>query len=89
MMFAGWAMLQHEEKTDHGYEKSTKRDGRLVQEKWDSSTKRGEYSIIVGDRFVVAASGEAADVGVLRSLAEAVDLAGLEKLKDEGVKKGG
>lgn len=89
MMFAGWAMLQHEEKTEHGYEKSLKRDGRLVHEKWDTNDKRGEYSIIVGDRFVVLVSGEAADVGVLRSLAEAVDLAGLEKLKDDGVKQGG
>lgn len=89
MMFAGWAMLQHEEKTEHGYEKSMKRDGRLVHEKWDTNDKRGEYSIIVGDRFVVLVSGEAADVGVLRSLAEAVDLAGLEALKNEGVKKGG
>lgn len=89
MMFAGWAMLQHEEKTEHGYEKSTKRDGRLVHEKWDSADKSGEYSIIVGDRFVVLVSGEAADVGALRSLAESVDLAGLEALKDEGVKKGG
>ncbi|MBK7971854.1 MAG: YIP1 family protein [Deltaproteobacteria bacterium] len=89
MMFAGWAMLQHEEKTDHGYEKSVKRDGRLTLEKWDSNDKRGEYSIIVGDRFVVLVSGEADDIGVLRSAAEAVDLSGLDALKNEGVKKGG
>ena len=34
---AGWAAVQSDKETDHGYEKTYKQDGRLVHEQWDSA----------------------------------------------------
>jgi len=89
MMFASWAMLQQERQTDHGYEKSTKKDGRLVHEEWDTQENRGEYSMVIADRFVVKVSGQASGIDQLRSAVESLDIKGLEALKGEGVKKSG
>ncbi len=88
MMFAGWAMMQQERQTDHGYEKSYEADGRLVHETWDTESQHGEYAVVVANRFVVTLSGKAPSIDSLKEAAASVDLSGLEALKDEGVKKG-
>ena len=40
----------------------------------------------LGERFVVKISGSADNIDVLRSALDSLDLAGLEALKNEGVK---
>ena len=43
------AMAPESEKdTDHGYDKTCTAGGNLVHEEWDSQSKSGEYSVIVG-----------------------------------------
>jgi len=86
MAFAGWAALQQDSESDRGYEKTYKSDGRMMHEKWDSEDRQGEYSVVLGERFVVKVSGKADNEDVLKSLADGLDLAGLEALKSEGVK---
>ncbi len=88
MMFAGWALMQQERQTDHGYEKSYKADGRLIHETWDTDGQHGEYAVVLANRFVVTLSGKAPSIDALKEAAASVDLSGLEALKDEGVKKG-
>lgn len=88
MGLAGWAALQNESQTDHGYEKVYKQDGRLVHEKWDNQDQSGEFGIVLGDRFAVKVSGRAQSMDQLKAALASLNLAGLEALKQQGVKRG-
>jgi len=89
MGLAGWAAVQNDRETDHGYEKTYKQDGRLVHEQWDSNNKDGEYGIVLGDRFAVKVSGNADSMDQLKGAIGGLNLAGLEALKNQGVTKNG
>jgi hypothetical protein len=88
MALAGWAGVESDRTTEHGYEKTYKQGGRLVHEQWDDQNKDGEYSIVLGDRFTVKLSGNADSMDALKAAVAGLDLAGLEALKNQGVKKG-
>lgn len=78
---AGFANIANESTTDTGFEKTYSDDGRMVHEKWDKVDGRGEYSIVIGQRFVVKVEGHADSVDTLRAAANALDTGKLEKLK--------
>lgn len=81
------AMAPEEEKeTDHGYEKTYSADGNLVHEEWNSQSKSGEYSMVIGKRFTVKANGNADSIDQLKRAVAAVDLGKLESLRNAGVK---
>jgi len=81
------AMAPEEEKqTDHGYEKTYSAGGNLVHEEWDSQSKSGEYSVIVGKRFTVKANGNADSIDALKQAVGSIDLGKLESMKEAGVK---
>ncbi|MFI4969105.1 MAG: Yip1 family protein [Lysobacterales bacterium] len=88
MGLAGMVGVEADKETDHGYDKTYKQDGRLVHEEWDSQSKRGEYGIMLGNRFSVKVSGNADSADQLKAAVASLNLAGLEALKDQGVKKG-
>jgi hypothetical protein len=88
MGMASWAMVQTEREDDTGYEKTYKDDGRLVHEQWDSGSRRGEFAVIVADRFVVKAEGENLAMDELKAALAEIDLDALAAMKDVGVKKG-
>ncbi|MEP7041603.1 MAG: Yip1 family protein [Dokdonella sp.] len=88
MALAGWAAVDSNKETDHSYEKTYKQDGRLVHEEWDSQDKRGEFGIVLGERFSVKVSGNADSINDLKAAVASVNLAGLEALKNQGVKNG-
>ena len=46
--------MSSERETENGYEKTFKQEGRLIHEEWNSQSKHGEYSVVLGDRFTVA-----------------------------------
>jgi hypothetical protein len=81
----GWAGVEQDSETDTGYEKTYRKDGQLVHEKWDSRSRYGEYGVIVGDRFSVSVSGNATSIDALKAAVGDVDLAGLAVLKNEGI----
>lgn len=83
LALAGWAGMEGEKQSDSGYEKTYRSDGRLTHEEWSGS--RGEFAIVLGDRFTVSLKGEAANIDELKAALGAVDLGGLEALKDDGV----
>ena len=83
---AGWAGVEGERETGSGYEKTYRQDGRLVHEKWNGS--HGEYAVILGDRFTVEVDGNVGSINDLKAALAQVNLAGLEALKNEGVKAG-
>jgi hypothetical protein len=89
MAFASWATLQNESDNSESSERTQKVGGRIVHEK---VAKRpggtNEVAIVLGDRFVVTASGEGVDANALKAaLTSSVDLAKLESMKDVGVSK--
>jgi len=86
MAMASAFAAESEQQTDTGYEKTYSKDGRMVHESWDKTSKSGEYSVVVGQRFSVKASGQA-EIDQLKAAVNSVDLSKLESLKDEGVRK--
>jgi hypothetical protein len=88
MALAGFAGMEQDKQTEHGYEKTYHQDGRLVHEEWDNGGS-GEFTVILGDRFVVAVHGSSVpNVKALKAAVAGLNLAGLEALKNQGVKKG-
>jgi hypothetical protein len=81
---AGWANIEADRETQTGYDKTYKSGGRMIHEQWDNGSKSGEYTMIVGDRFSVEASGSAASVDVLKSAVSSIDPGGLEALRNRG-----
>src|SRR5581483_3876592 len=82
----GWAGVEQDKETESGYEKMYRNGGQLVHEQWDNRSHRGQYGMVVGDRFSVNVSGQAADINELKAAAGSIDLAGLAALKSAGVK---
>lgn len=82
---SGWAGVEEDKETEAGYEKTYKSGGQLVHEKWDNRSHYGEYGVIVGDRFSVTVSGNAANIDELKSAVSNVNLSALAALKNEGV----
>ena len=83
---ASWANVEEDKQTQTGFEKTYKSGGRMIHEQWDNESKSGEYTVVVGNRFSVEASGDAASIDALKGAVNSVDLAGLEALRNEGVK---
>jgi len=81
-MLAMIGMVQQDQESASGYHKVFQRDGRTVQEQWTAATRAGEYTLIVGDRFMVQAKGQGPDMAALKQAVDAVDLARLQQLKD-------
>jgi Yip1 domain len=85
LALAGWAGIEGENETDTGYDKTYHEDGRLVHEQWDKSSSRGEYSVVLGERFTVKVAGEADSIDDLKAALADIDLGALESMKGEGV----
>ncbi|MBS0557797.1 MAG: YIP1 family protein [Proteobacteria bacterium] len=86
MALAGAIGVESSQETDHGYDKTYKQDGRLMHEQWDTQNKDGEFSIVLGDRFSVKVNGNADSIDQLKAAVGSINLAGLEALKNQGVK---
>lgn len=86
MALAGFASLEEDKQTQNGFSKTYKEAGRLVHEQWDNSG-RGEYAVVVAERFTVKVTGDAEEFDELKSALNEVNLAGLEALKDAGVQE--
>lgn len=84
---AGWAGIQGEREDDNGFERTGKENGRLVHEKGSKHGGSNEFTIVLGDRFVVSARGNGVELGELKTAVSGLDLAKLESLKDQGVQK--
>src|SRR5690606_4391264 len=78
---------ESESESESGYERTYVRDGQRIHERWDATSGYGEYSVLVGDRFQVEASGQVADMGQLKRMVGSMDLDGLARLKDAGARR--
>ena len=57
-----------------GYEKVTTVDGVMTSEKYNSSSKSGEYTIVNNGRISVEAEGSGVDINTIKSLVAGVDM---------------
>jgi hypothetical protein len=78
---AGWASVEIDRETEHGYEKSTTLGGNKAFEKYDGRSKRGEVKVLVGSRFIVEVKGRNVTVDDMKAAAGQLDLAKLASLK--------
>ena len=84
---AGWASIQEEKDNESESVRTHKVDGRLVHERLSKNGGTNEFSLVLGDRFVVSAHGTGVGLSDLKSAVGALDLSKLESLKDVGVQK--
>jgi hypothetical protein len=87
LALAGWAGIEGENETATGYDKTYHEDGRLIHEQWDRGSSRGEYGVVLGERFTIKLEGEADSIDDLKAAFADLDLDALEAMKDEGVLK--
>ena len=72
--------LESNRQTETGYERTTTVDGRMTTEKWDSSSKRGKFGVLVANRFMVEADGKVESIDELKQAVTAVRFNRLEAL---------
>jgi hypothetical protein len=86
-MAAMWMNMELDKETDTGYEKTGTANGRRFHEKYDKNSKSGEYTVIVGKRFMVEINGNGVDMATMKKAIDQINLAKLESMKDNGIKK--
>jgi len=86
MALANWANVESTSEEGTRTERIGREGDRMVKEVWDSASKSGEYTVVLGGRFIVEVQGSAGSVADLKAAASSVDLARVESLKNEGVK---
>jgi hypothetical protein len=75
-----WLGVQGE-REDSNRRESTRREGtRIVHEEVDKRGGKSEYTVVLANRFIVSAEGNA-DIAALKSAVNGLDLARLETLK--------
>jgi Yip1 domain len=85
---ASWINLQGEREDDQGFERTRRVDGRLVHEQGSKQPGgSSEFTVVLGDRFVVSAKGRGVELADLQSAVSGLPLGKLEALKEAGVQK--
>jgi hypothetical protein len=88
-IMAVWANTEVDNETQTGYEKTTKVNGRPVHETFQKNGSSGEYATLVGQRFLVQATGSKVDMATLQGAVNGIDLGKLDAMKGVGVKPAG
>ncbi len=74
LIIGGFSTYEHDQIWDGGYDRGRNEGGRLVQERWDSASGMGRYSVFLSGRFAISATGYASGIEELRAAVAAVDL---------------
>ena len=83
---ASWVGVEGDKDSDSESERTQKVNGRLVHQKVSKTGGTNEFAVVLGDRFVVSATGNVA-IDELKSAVSSIDLAKLEAMKSTGVQK--
>ncbi|TAJ73868.1 MAG: DUF1282 domain-containing protein [Phenylobacterium sp.] len=76
--------VKSSKETATGYEKVGVVGGRMTQENYDRQARSGEYSVLVGERFMVQARGDGVSMEELKAAVGSVDQRRLEGLAKAG-----
>jgi hypothetical protein len=85
MALAGMANVEQSSEEGTRSERTGQENGRMVHEQWDTATGSGEYSVVLGKRFLVKLEGGAQSLQELKAAVGELELARLESLRNEGV----
>lgn len=77
---AAWTTLEIDRETQDGYERTTTINGYKAFEKYNRRSRKGELSLFVDDRYVVALEGRNIDEAAFRDAVEELDLNELAEL---------
>ena len=80
MALAAWANIEQDSQTSTGFERTYKANNRVIHEVWNEQSKRGEFSIVTANRFLVTVQGNVPNMDALKGAAAGVDLAALDRL---------
>ncbi len=86
MALAGWANVQGERESGGRVERTRKEGARVVHEEYSKQGGEAEFTVLLGDRFVVSARGQGVPIEQLRAAVGSLDLAKLEAMKGAGAK---
>jgi hypothetical protein len=78
---ASWVGVEEEREDDTSAESTRRVNGRLVHEKRSKNNGTHEYGIVLGERFVVNATGRGVTLDELKAAVSGLDLAKLEGMK--------
>jgi hypothetical protein len=81
----GWSMVELNNQTDDGYEKTFVYSGCKAYEKYDRTSRSGEMKVLAADRFLVEIEGADVSSEEIRAAMGAVDLGRLKGMKNAGV----
>lgn len=81
---AGAFNVQSSTESEGRTEKIGKIDGRMTQESYDNASKHGEFSVLVADRFMIAAQGDGVSMADLKAAVASVGVTRLEGLAKRG-----
>ena len=84
---ASWAQLQGERENDQVSERTARIGNRLVHQRLSKTGGTHEYNVVLGDRFIVTATGNGIELSALQSAVSDLDLEKLEAMKNVGVAK--
>jgi hypothetical protein len=87
MGLAGWMNVQGERESDGRIERTRREGGRTIHEQFSKRDGDSEFTMVLGDRFVVSARGQGVPIEALRSAVGSLDLAKLESMKEVGAVK--
>ena len=74
--------MGYSERSSEGFKRSTKIGTYPAFEEWNTDSKRGEVTAIVGNRYVVSAKGDdVADLEPVKQAVEAINLSRLAGIK--------
>ena len=86
MSLVSWMGMTEEKDNEYSSERTRKVNGRFVHEKISKRGGENEFGIVLGDRFIVEASGNVPP-DQLRAALDTLDLARLESMKGAGVQR--
>jgi hypothetical protein len=78
---AGGFGIESDRETQTGFEKVGKINGRLTIQQWDNTSKHGKYSVLIDDRFILDAEGDANSFDDLKSAVATVGPDRVAKLR--------
>lgn len=81
---AGAFNVQSSTESEGRYEKIGKVEGRMTSETYDTAARHGEYSVLVADRFMIAAEGDGISMADLKAAVASVGVTRLESLAKRG-----
>jgi hypothetical protein len=84
---AGWMGIQGEKENDGRIERTRREGNRTIHEEISKRDGQNEFTVVLGDRFVVSARGHGVSIDGLKSAVASLDLGKLESMKDVGAQK--